>query len=300
MKHIHCGVIGAGGYLGQQLTHHIHKYALPIEVIPYNRKHQKFSTDKSALQNYEVLLNLGTPNEIFARQGGATAQKAIEKWSNHLEVAIRLSKPSHVVHFSTFHIFGNLESAMDDNSPTVGGNAYGDLHLECLEVVKRKTSEFGIPLSIVIPSNIYGSISPNLTARTDLILNLAIEKLRTNEPLVLKSNGSGLRDFLWIEDALLAFCAIISQKPSTQYETIVVASEMTTSVRNAIETLFSVLGRGTFESWCNVGSISEKIVPFSFACKKLKTIMGDWHPKSVFSAASSQKVILNSNEKLIL
>jgi nucleoside-diphosphate-sugar epimerase len=196
-----CGVIGAGGYLGQQLAHHINKYRLPIGIIPYSRAHRRFSTDKPELRNYDVLLNLGTPNEVFARQGGITAQKAIDEWSNHLETAIRLSKPLHIVHLSTFHIFGNLESAMGDTSLTVGGNAYGDLHLTCLEVVKKIASESGIALSNVIPSNIYGTISPGLTPRTDLILNLAIEKLRTNEPLLLKSNGSGLRDFLWIEDA---------------------------------------------------------------------------------------------------
>lgn len=300
MSRLQCGVIGAGGYLGQQLAHHIDKYSLPIELIPYNRKSRKFSIDNAELQQHDVLLNLGTPNEVYARQGGFTAEKAIEEWSNHLEIAVRLSEPLHIVQLSTFHIFGNLENAMDDTSPVLGGNAYGDLHLRCLELVKKTTSKSGIGLSIVIPSNIFGTISTDLTPRTDLILNLAIEQLRTNKPLLLRSNGVGLRDFLWIEDALQAFCAIISKKNVRSDETIVVASENTTSVRNAIEALFSVFGTGTFESWCEFGNTSEKVVPFSFSCKKLRAIMGQWHPKNVLSAAVSQKSIFNSNEKIIL
>ena len=105
-----------------------------------------------------------------------------------------------------------------------------------------------------------------------------------------------MRDFLWIEDALQAFCAIISQEHGTANQTIVVASEMTTSVRNAIGELFSILGTGAFESWCEFGTISENVVPFSFSCKNLKALMGKWRPQSVLSAAHIQSAIFNSTK----
>jgi nucleoside-diphosphate-sugar epimerase len=296
MKPIRYGVIGAGGYLGRQLIHYMGQHGLPVEIIPYNRARKEFNIAEPGSQHCDVLLNLGTPNEIFARQEGSVPAKAIEEWSGHLETAIQLSQPSHIVHLSTFHIFGTPESEMNDDSPALGGNAYGDLHLTCLAFVKKMATAYGIALSTVIPTNIYGTISRNLVPRTDLILNLAIDKLRTNDPLQLRSDGSGLRDFLWIEDALRAFCAVLLQAPKTTAETIVVASETTISVREALDGLFSVLGKGTFESWCEFGSLEEKVVPFSFSCKKIKAIMGAWQPQSVLSAATLQKNIFNTNE----
>jgi nucleoside-diphosphate-sugar epimerase len=300
MKKIQCGVIGAGGYLGQQLTHYIIKNEIAIDIIPYNRLFRKFITErKEAQTNFDVLLNFGTPNEVFARQGGETAKSAIKEWSEHLEIAVQKANPKQVVHLSTFHIFGNLESSMNDNSPTIGGNAYGDLHLTCLEIVKKVASKYAICLSNIIPSNIYGTVSPYLIPRTDLILNLALEHLRNQQCLQLKSDGSGLRDFLWIEDALKAFCAIITNKTTKDYNTVVVASETTMSVKMALEALFTILGNGAFKSWCEFGKLSENISPFTFSCNNLKTIIGEWQPLNVLTAASSQKAIFDRNEKLI-
>jgi nucleoside-diphosphate-sugar epimerase len=300
MKKIQCGVIGASGYLGQQLAHYVKANKLEIDIIPYDRLHRRFiSEGRDAQTNFDVLLNLGTPNEVFARQGGQIAINAIKEWSEHLDIAIQQAKPIDVVHLSTFHIFGNLESTMNDDSPTIGGNSYGDLHLTCLEIVKELASNYATSLSNIIPSNIYGTVSPSLIPRTDLILNLALERLRNHQFLQLKSDGTGLRDFLWIEDALQAFCAVISRKTTKDYDTVVVASEITMSVQKALEALFSVLGKGTFASWCEFGPLSEKVIPFTFSCNNLKTIMGEWKPQNVLSAAGNQKTIFNINEKLI-
>lgn len=300
MKNILCGVIGASGYLGRQLTYYIDQCTLPIEIIHFSRKIQKFISGMHKQRNFDVLLNLGTPNEVVARIGGITAEKAVEEWSNHFEVAIRLAEPLQCIHISTFHIFGTPENALDDTSLIVGGNAYGDLHIRCLEFVKKICSELGIGLSIVVPTNIFGTVVPDLTPRTDLILNLAIERLRARQTLQLRSNGAGLRDFLWIEDAMQAFCAIISQTPVESRETIVVASEMATSVRDALKALFSVFGTGVFESWCELGGICETVTPLSVSCKKLRNLMGQWHSKSVLAAAFCQKAIFNSSARAML
>ena len=293
MYNIDCGIIGSGGYLGQQLFNYISKKKTPIRLIPYNRGNHSFIVESSTIQNFDVLLNFGTPNEIVARQGGSIAKNAITEWSRHIRIAIELSKPTHIVNVSTFHIFGNLMMQTDENSPTLGGNAYGDLHLKCLEVINEIATEFGVAITTVIPTNIYGTVNKDLVPRSDLILNLAINKLLLNESVKLNSSGNSFRDFLWIEDALEALCATIFNTPSSPSGRFVIASEHTYTVRNALEILFSVLGSGEFNNWCKFGLIQEDVAPFSFSCDKLRLFMKNWQPKSIFNAGLVQKSIFN-------
>jgi nucleoside-diphosphate-sugar epimerase len=293
INNIQCGVIGTNGYLGQQLVSYICKNKIPIRLIPYDRGKYNFVNENNISQIYDVLLNLGTPNEIIARQGGFIAEKAIAEWSKHIRIAIQLSKPRQILNVSTFHIFGNLLMHTDENTPTLGGNPYGDLHLKCLEIINAIAAEFGVEIITVIPTNIYGTVNRNLVPRSDLILNLAINKLLLNESVKLNSSGNSFRDFLWIEDVLEAFCKIILNTSSVSSGRFVIASEHTYTVRNALEILFSVLGSGEFNNWCKFGLIQEDVAPFSFSCDKLRLFMKNWQPKSIFNAGLVQKSIFN-------
>jgi len=296
MKKIICGVIGARGYLGRQLATYIVQRNLPIQILPFSRETQQFLSEKHEDQRLDVLLNFGTPNEVVARQGGTVAKKTIAEWFDHFLSAVRLTEPARCVHISTYHIFGVPDGVMNEDSSIIGGNAYGDLHITCLDFVKRICSEKDIVLSTIIPTNIFGTVALDLMPRTDLILNLAIERLRERQTLSLRSDGSGVRDFLWIEDALEALCQLILQMPCESQETIVVASESTVAVREALETLFSVLGKGTFGEWCKWGAASDQVKPFFASSQKLRDLIGGWHPKSILEAARSQQIVFNTSQ----
>jgi nucleoside-diphosphate-sugar epimerase len=296
MKKILCGVIGVRGYLGRQLSTYIAQRDLPIQILPFSRELQQFLSGKYEGQHHDVLLNFGTPNEVVARQGGTVAQKAIAEWSDHFLSAVRLAEPTRCMHISTFHIFGVPDGVMNEESSLIGGNAYGNLHITCLDLVKRICSGKDIVLSTIIPTNIFGTVALDLIPRTDLILNLAIELLREMQTLSLRSNGSGVRDFLWIEDALEALCQLILQTPCESQETVVVASEKSLSVREALEALFSVLGKGTFGEWCKWGAALDPIKPFFASSQKLRDLIGGWHPKSILEAARSQQIVFNKSK----
>lgn len=295
MENVTCGIIGGGGYLGRQLAAFIEMRQIPIEVIAFSREKRGFATPASngRIGKIDVLLNLGSPNEVVARQGGRLAEDALISWGECFLMAVRQSSPARCVHVSTFHIFGSPQGLINESLPLSAGNAYGDIHLKCLHYVEEACLKEGVALTTVIPTNIYGTVSAELNPRNDLIINLALEKLLKREVLQLSSDGNGLRDFLWIEDVLDALCRFILRLYGQSNEMFIVASEKTVSVRDALNSLFQEFGKGKLDEWYMWGMKTDPVVPFTVSSDKLRDLTGDWSPKVLAEAAQIQKVIFN-------
>jgi len=293
MEKVTCGIIGGGGYLGRQLAAFIEMRRMPIEVIAFSREKRGFATPARNGRNekIDVLLNLGSPNEVVARQGGRLADDALSSWSECFLMAVRQSSPARCIHVSTFHIFGSPQGLVNESVALSAGNAYGDIHLKCLKYVEEICLKEGVSLTTVIPTNIYGTVSAELKPRSDLIINFALEKILKREILQLSSDGRGLRDFLWIEDVLDALCRFIVRLHFQSNEMFIVASERTLSVRDALSSLFQVFGKGAFDKWCKWGTKTDMVVPFTVSSGKLRSLTGGWNPKMVAEAAQAQKMI---------
>ncbi|MBI3351110.1 MAG: NAD-dependent epimerase/dehydratase family protein [Nitrospirae bacterium] len=297
MSEVVCGVIGARGYLGRQLNSYIAQRGLAIRIVPFDRISQRFETVGNNPKSFDILLNLGSPNEIVSRGPAVASKKAIEEWWKNFKAAVNLARPKRCLHVSTFHIFGSVEGIVDEQSPLLGGNSYGDTHLECLSRVTGWLSVQGLPCTILVPTNIYGSVDIALMPRTDLILNLAIERCLNEKPVVLTSDGLGLRDFLWIEDALYAFSRFIEGDGLATNQTILVSSGITIPVADALKSIFHSLGKGRFEDWCKFGNINDVSSKFSVSSKKLEKLIDGWHPKSVETAGQCLKSIFKEYGK---
>lgn len=295
MRKVTCGVIGAGGYLGRQLAAFIEIRKIPIEIIVFSRENRRFAIPESdgQLEKIDVLLNLGSPNEVVARQGGG-GEHALISWTECFFAAVRQASPARCVHVSTFHIFGSPTGLVNEYLPMSGGNVYGDIHLKCLRYVEEVCHKEGVALTTIIPTNIYGTVSVELCPRNDLIINLALQKLLKREVLRLNSDGNGLRDFLWIEDVLDALCRFILHSQFQSNGMFIVASEKTLSVRDALNFLFQEFGEGKLDECYKWGAMTDQVVPFAVSSSKLKSVIGDWRPKMLPEATQIQKMILTN------
>lgn len=295
MRKVTCGIIGGGGYLGRQLAAFIGMRKIPIEVIAFSREERRFATpaNNGRIEKIDVLLNLGSPNEVVARQGGRLAEDALISWAECFLMAVRQTSPARCVHVSTFHIFGSPRGLVSECLPLSAGNVYGDIHLKCLRYVEEVCLKEGVALITIIPTNIYGTVSVELSPRSDLIINLALEKLLKREVLKLNSDGNGLRDFLWIEDVLDALCRFILHSHGQSNEMFIVASEKTLSVRDALNSLYQKFGEGRLDECYKWGVKTDPVVPFTVSSGKLRDLTGDWRPKMLAEATQIQKVIFN-------
>lgn len=79
MEKVTCGIIEGGGYLGRQLAAFIEMPQTPIEVIAFSKEKREFATTaiNGRIEKIDVLLNLGSKNEVVARQGGRLAEDAL-------------------------------------------------------------------------------------------------------------------------------------------------------------------------------------------------------------------------------
>lgn len=293
MKKLICGLIGGGGYIGQQLRAFIKHRNIPIDIVRFSREKEYFESyaDNNRIEKIDILLNLGSPNEVIARLGGHVADKAFSSWSNFFLKAIQESSPYRCIHISTFHIFDLRGGLIDESSPLSCTNAYGALHVKCLEYVQNLCLKEKVALTTIVPTNIYGTISTDLRPRNHLILNFAIDKLLKGEVMQLTSCGNGFRDFLWIEDALSALCSLIMEMHGNSHERFIIASENMYTLRDALHALFQVFGNGEFNSWCKFGSEIDSLQKFTISSNKLRSFIADWNPKTICTAAKIQKQI---------
>lgn len=280
---IRCGVIGYNGYLGQQLKmyNHCNEYALTL--IQYDRSTNMFILDEEESSSIDVILDLGTPNEVVARSDPFHADQSLNEWNRHLIYAVEQAKPSKLVHFSTLHIFGRLKGEITEKLPFLGGNPYGDLHISALKIIRDLCVKNCINECVIIPSNIYGSIDKDHIGRTNLILNLAIDCALKGKPLQLASNGKGLRDFLWIED-LLRFLVITIMDDVNDNPLFLVASGTTSSIAESLRTIHHNLCRGNFDDWVTFGESKEIPHPFSVSINGVSKYLNDWKPLSISDA----------------
>jgi nucleoside-diphosphate-sugar epimerase len=269
---------------------------IPIEVIAFSREKRRFATPASNGQSkkIDILLNLGSPNEVVSRQGGRLAEDALISWGECFLMAVQQSLPARCVHVSTFHIFGSPQGLVNECLPLSAGNTYGDIHLKCLRYVEEVCLKEGVALTTVIPTNIYGTVSVELPPRNDLIINSALERLLKREVFKLNSDGNGLRDFLWIEDVLDALCRFILRLHGQSNEMYIVASEKTLSVRDALNYLSQEFGECILNECYMWGLKTDLVVPFTVSSGKLRDLTGDWRPKMFSEAAKLQKIILTN------
>ena len=289
---VNCGVIGFGGYLGQQLKMYVKHKNYNLTLIPYDRSKHIFVYNKKEINSIDVILNFGTPNEVVARRDQSHAQQSLNEWNEHLKCAVEQAKPSRLLHFSTLHIFGDLKGKINNNHPFCGGNKYGDLHVTALKIVRDLCLKYNISECIIIPSNIYGSIDKDHLGRKNLILNFAIDCAIKGIPLKLASDGKGLRDFLWIED-LLKFLIKIILDHNNKNPLYLVASGTSLTVQKAIKIIHEELGKGRFNDWVTFGRISENSVPFTVSTTCARKYLEQWSPISLKDAAKRIAKIYN-------
>ncbi len=137
-------------------------------------------------------------------------------------------------------IYGNPERLPTDEShppSPLSSHAAGKLALEAF--FTSFAHNHRIPFTIVRPANLYG---PGQTARPGFgLVRTLLDKARRGETLEVWGDGSAVRDYLFIDDAVDAFARLLAQPDLSG--TFNIGSGIGTSISGLIKLVERITGR---------------------------------------------------------
>ena len=129
------------------------------------------------------------------------------------ESTMRAARSSgHVFFCSTVCIYGRrfLGQALSENTPPQPVTSYGRGKVEAEEVFRRRSYDFGIPVTIIRPSTTYG---PRAALDRQLGEDLEwITRMRAGKPILIAGDGLALHQFLYVDDAARAIARLVTTR----------------------------------------------------------------------------------------
>lgn len=247
-------IVGASGYIGARLSYLLANEGYAITAVCY----PEIPTNKQwcSLMS-EVIVRDITSEEVVNELTGQHYDTAIHlvsldhndskknpEFVNSINVmpvwnlleGFKINKTlKRFIYFSTIHVYGKLPNMVIDESFTPKPqNAYGLTHLMAENISNMFNLNSNIECINVRLSNSYGS--PFFTDNNCwwLVVNDFCKMAFTEKNIILKSDGSALRDFIHYEDIFNAIKLILS-KSSHDDNTYHISSGTTTSILQIAE-----------------------------------------------------------------
>lgn len=239
-----------GSHMVQGLLQHHAKVIVPYRHI---RPYSYLKTEKLDKQvvlvpcditDYAVVSSLFASHPIdyvihFAACGSIpNPDHMIELMQNNvmgtthlLEASRRSDKLKGFIMVSSDKAYGKKNATYVETDPVGGDHPYevskaaGDL------LARAYNKTFGLPVIVVRAGNIYGPGDLNINRIVPSIMNTAI----THEPLHLRSDGTLVRDYIYVSDVVSAYIVLLQQFSSYVGQIFHVSSDRSYSVLELIK-----------------------------------------------------------------
>ena len=207
-------ITGGLGNLGSWLTRHFTSLNYDVYVLAKNKREilatQKFtyiSCDISNLEDckaklseisFDYIIHTASVNDMFVENYAALALDINTKGTRNILEAINKTQLKNFIYFSTFHVYGVSEGEITENSPLLARHDYATTHLFAEYYVKQFNLTHQLPYTIIRLTNSYGCPIDTETSKWYLILNDLAKMAYVKGEIILKSNGTASRDFVWM------------------------------------------------------------------------------------------------------
>lgn len=261
-------VTGATGFLGTNLMNSVLPYGRPLqvsEINDLNALHRSFSRGKvdaviHLAAQTEVQLSISEPTHAFHVNVMGTA--------NVLE-ACRLASVPRVIVASSDKAYGPLNEPYVETMP-LNGRAPYDCSKACADMIAQSyIKTYGMSIAITRCGNIYGPEQKNMTT----LIPYVISCFKKGQRPVLRSDGTMVRDWMYVSDAVSAYQSLLNSKevgafnfsggnPTTVLEVIGMIGEL---MGSDIKPDIQATSKGEIQSQ-------------TLDCSKAKRVLG-WEPK---------------------
>jgi CDP-glucose 4,6-dehydratase len=193
---------------------------------------------------------------------------------NILEAARKSESIRGLVVASTDKVYGEPERLpITEEHPLEPRHIY-ESSKACADILSRAYFQsYGLPIGIARCTNIYGGRDMN---RSRIIPSLIVSLLRNKSPIV-ESDGSPVRDYMYVSDAVAAYLAIARNisRPGVKGQPLNFGTGKPTSVRDVVSNLLRIFETKLQATYLNKpGGIKSQYVS---AAKAHETL--EWRPK---------------------
>lgn len=211
---------------------------------------EDLSTLERAINEYEVdtvfHLAAQTIVGVANREPLATFETNIKGTWNLLEACRQVGGVSRIVVASSDKAYGDQEVLpYDEKTPLQGEHPY-DVSKSCADLICRTYYvSYGLPVCITRCGNFYGGGDLNFNR----IVPDTIRSALRDKPVVIRSDGSYIRDYFYVKDGVLAYLHLAEQMDRREIwgEAFNFSNELQIPVLEIVRKILEVMGKSHLE-----------------------------------------------------
>jgi UDP-glucose 4-epimerase len=189
-------------------------WAKAFHIVPLNIL-DPASIEKAILDDIHVIVHLAALNENDSFNNIESAWKTNTLGTQALLSAADQKKIQKFIYFSTFHVYGDCQGEITEDSPTWPHHPYAATHRAAEDMVRFYQRYKDMETLTLRLSNGFGYPMDSEVNRWTLIFNDLCRQAMTSGEMVIKSSGKQYRDFVALHDVAAAvdhFLFISSEK----------------------------------------------------------------------------------------
>jgi len=184
----------------------------------------------NSMKNHDIVIHLAAKTDVIdSISNSDDTFKTNVKGTQNIVNSCESHSISKIIVTSSAAVYQNSTNFVDETSDTKPSSPYGQSKLDMEKIIK----ESKVNHIILRLFNVYGN------GQTKGVIAKFIENLSKNEPLVIFGDGNAIRDFIHIDDVVIAILLSIKSK-SGVYN---IASGTTTSINNLAKLLIELFNK---------------------------------------------------------
>lgn len=303
-------VTGGTGFLGSYLVKKLVNYGanvtilvrdyIPQSNIYIGEEYKKVNVVHGMLEDYllieralgeyeiETVFHLAAQAIVGVanRNPLGTFKSNIEGTWNILEAARKSPLIKQVIVASSDKAYGNQEKLpYDENMPLQGKHPY-DVSKSCADLIAQTYYEtYKLPVCITRCGNLYGGGDLNFNR----IIPQSIQSILNKEAPVIRSDGSFIRDYFYIEDAVDAYINLAEKVVELNLggQAFNFSNEIQLTVLELVNKILKIIGSDIKPIILNQGS--NEIIHQYLSAKKARTVLG-WSPNYTIDKGLSKTI----------
>lgn len=250
-----------------------------------------FQTMERIINEYEieVVFHLAAQTivETANRNPLSTFESNIKGTWNILEACRRVSTVKKIIIASSDKAYGDQPILpYDEDMPLQGTHPY-DVSKSCADLIaKTYHTTYGTPVCITRCGNFYGGGDLNFNR----LVPGTIRTLLNDEQPVIRSDGSYIRDYFYVEDGVHAYLHLAEKMDDENIlgEAFNFSNELQISVLEMVKKIISLMGKENIEPEV-LGAATNEIIHQSLSAEKARQML-NWAPAHTLDEALERTI----------